>query len=694
MTSLQVHESALRGAGTAADAQPSRRAARYSGYRPEVQGLRFVAVLLVVLYHVFLDRVSGGVDIFLLISAFFLTLSFVRKLEAGRPLDLGRYWLHVFKRLLPLAVLTILGTLLLASLFFPEARIPRVRTEAWASLLYVENWALARAEVDYYAADASTASPFQHFWSLSVQGQVFLLWPLVFGLAWLVTRRTRLRPVPVLAVLFGTVFAGSLAWSVWSTATSQAVAYFDTRARLWEFALGSLLALAVPYLHPSRRVRVLLGWAGMASMVSVGMLVDVQGAFPGWIALWPLLSAAAVVVAGSSGSRFGVDRVLASPPLVRLGNSAYALYLVHWPLLITYLVVRDRPVAGPRSGVVIILISLVLAVLLTKLVERPLQDWAWPERTRRRLAVAIVVSVAVVAAPLTSWGVADERRAARLAAEAQLNSPGAAVLQEGFEFRGDPGAPALPLPSTLQEEWVALPQPCSGRFAPEQELLQDRCRQTPVLRDPERTIAVVGNSHMEQFMGAVIPLAQERNWQLVSILQPGCVFAVRPEGDACQEGNEAALDYVQQLAPDAVMTTSTYAARMDGPAEAVVGGFPELVDRLTGQGIEVIGFRDNPRFDFDPYDCAQRYGEDAPRCQVPVDRVLAADNPADPLGDRPGFTSLDFTDLICPDGLCRPVVGNAHVFMDPHHLSWVYARTMAPELGSRLAGTSALEGSP
>jgi peptidoglycan/LPS O-acetylase OafA/YrhL len=315
MTSLREQD-----APASAEASTARRVARYSGFRPEVQGLRFVAVLLVVVYHVFLDRVSGGVDVFLLISAFFLTLSFVRKLEAGQPLALGRYWLHVFKRLLPLAVLTVLATLVLAWLFFPEARIDRVRTEALASVFYVENWALALAEVDYYAADSSTASPFQHFWSLSVQGQVFLLWPLVFGAAWWLHRKAGWRPVPVLTALFGGILLASLAWSVHTTATNQAFAYFDTRTRLWEFALGSLLALAVPYLRLPRAARVVLGWAGMLSMVSVGVLINVQGAFPGWIALWPLLSAAAIIVAGRSGSPFGLDRILASRPLVRWGT--------------------------------------------------------------------------------------------------------------------------------------------------------------------------------------------------------------------------------------------------------------------------------------------------------------------------------------------------------------------------------------
>jgi peptidoglycan/LPS O-acetylase OafA/YrhL len=167
------------------------RAARLkakAGYRPEVQGLRALAVLMVVTYHVWLGRVSGGVDIFLLVSAFLLTLSFVRKVENGAPLRLVSHWLHLFKRLIPAAVVVILGVLAGTWLIIPQSRWPDVLNEAWASLLYRQNWLLAETAVDYYAQDHSGASPLQHFWSLSIQGQVFILWPLIFAAAALIRR--------------------------------------------------------------------------------------------------------------------------------------------------------------------------------------------------------------------------------------------------------------------------------------------------------------------------------------------------------------------------------------------------------------------------------------------------------------------------------------------------------------------------
>lgn len=143
---------------------------RPASYRPEIQGLRALAVLMVVVYHIWFDRVSGGVDVFLLVSSFLLTLTFIRKVEEGKKLDLGRYWLQLFKRLLPSVVVVLLATLIATYLFIPRSRWTEVFDQTWASLFYVQNWLLAERSVDYYAADDSVASPLQHFWSLSVQG--------------------------------------------------------------------------------------------------------------------------------------------------------------------------------------------------------------------------------------------------------------------------------------------------------------------------------------------------------------------------------------------------------------------------------------------------------------------------------------------------------------------------------------------
>ena len=454
------------------------RAARVkaqAGYRPEVQGLRALAVLMVVTYHVWLGRVSGGVDIFLLISAFLLTLSFVRKVEGGKPLRLVSHWLHLFKRLIPAAVVVILGVLAGTWLVIPQSRWPDVLNEAWASLLYRQNWLLAETAVDYYAQDHAGASPLQHFWSLSIQGQVFILWPLIFAgaaLVWrLLQRRRNVSYRLVLMVAFSGIFIASLIFSVDQTATNQAYAYFDTRTRLWEFALGSLLALSLPYLKPGKALRVVLGWAGLAAMISCGLVLTVDRSFPGFIALWPTLAAAAIIVAGQSGSRYGVDRVLSSKPLVALGDNSYALYLWHWPVLVLALAGTGIDAPNLVQGLAIVAASVVLAVLTTRFVEKPLREWHWPQLRAWRTAVVIVACGALLAGPVAVWQTRLTADEAAAAAQPRELTPGAAALAPENAGKPTPEATVIPAPAAMKNEWADIDGLCTDGNVPSDPLL-------------------------------------------------------------------------------------------------------------------------------------------------------------------------------------------------------------------------------
>ncbi|MBM6403286.1 acyltransferase family protein [Phycicoccus sp. CSK15P-2] len=295
-----------------------------AGRRDDIEGLRALAVLLVVTYHVWLGRVSGGVDVFLFLSAFFLTGGLVRRLEREERVDLRRYWLRIFQRLLPAAAVVVAATVVAVWLLLPATRWRAVLVDAAGSTAYVENWVLAQRAVDYYAADKGAASPLQHMWSLSVQGQVFLLWPVLLVLLAVLARRTR---VPVRAAVgagLGAVAAASFWYAVATVGTRQSFAYFDTGARLWEFALGGLLALVVTRVRVSAVVAVPLGWAGVAGLLSCGLLLDVTRSFPGLPALWPLAAAAAVVLTGTAPSRWGVGRVLSAARSMPSGCPTHA----------------------------------------------------------------------------------------------------------------------------------------------------------------------------------------------------------------------------------------------------------------------------------------------------------------------------------------------------------------------------------
>lgn len=671
---------------------PSRR------YRTEVQGLRAVAIALVVLYHVFLDRVSGGVDVFLLISAFLLTGTFVDRMERREGLGIGSYWVRVFKRLLPPAAVTIVAVVVLMRVFFPAFRWREILSQALASLFYVENWHLAATSVDYYAADRAVASPLQHFWSLSIQGQVFLVWPLLFVLATVITRLTTWSIRRTLTTVFGMVFAVSLAWSVWSTATAQAHAYFDTFTRLWEFALGSLLAIWLPVLErrhgfgpgtPRPSVvgpRVAAGWVGMLGIISCGILVNVAGAFPGWIALWPLLSACLVIGAGHTGTRWGVDHWLSTRPLRKLADLSYALYLVHWPILITVLLLKESSHAAPLEGVFIVMVSLHLAWLLTRFVDGPVRT---SEVLRARpLYAVLVISVAMAgaAAPVTLFRTALDRQSERAIIASSANNPGAAVLTGASQGPADPAAPVVPLIADIGLDWMALGETCRGNLKPKDPALASACQESAG-GDPDRVIVAVGNSRVQQFLAALAPLAEQRDHKVVSLLKHQCYFTLRGVPTECMEWNQDVVDHILQVRPEAVYTTTTY---IDASGrEMVYGGTTTAIEQLTAAGIDVIGLRDQPRIPYNPALCLHDHSlED---CTVPTEGMFDPEDPNAALAKHavgPGrFHPVDLTPWICPDGQCVPAIGNVHVYLDGNHLSQVYSRTLAPVLDQELAAT-------
>ncbi|XAS69735.1 acyltransferase family protein [Micrococcaceae bacterium Sec5.7] len=673
--------------------QGAEPASQRPNYRPEVQGLRALAVLMVVTYHVWLGRVSGGVDIFLLISAFLLTLSFVRKVESGKPLRLVTHWLHLFKRLLPAAVVVILGTLAGTWLIIPQSRWPDILDQAWASLLYRQNWLLADTAVDYYAQDHSGASPLQHFWSLSIQGQVFILWPLVFAgtaILWRLLRRMpgRLASIKyrvVLIVPFGAIFIASLLYSIDQTAANQAYAYFDTRARLWEFALGSLLALFLPYLKPGRALRVVLGWAGLVAMIACGLVLTVDRSFPGFIALWPTLAAAAIIVAGQSGSRFGADRLLGWKPLVRLGDNSYALYLWHWPLLVLALAGADITAPDLVQGLAIVAGAILLAVLTTKFVEKPLREWHWPELRAWRTAVVIVACGALLAGPVAVWQ--TQLTAEEAAADAQPRelTPGAAVLAPENAGKPMPEAKIIPAPAAMENEWADIDGLCADENVPTDPLLEG-CLQNTKPDAVTKRIVVLGDSHAQQYMAALGPIAKQRGWEVVTLLRGDCRFgAESPERDAgCNAFNRAGAAYVMEHRPDAVFTVASL-THAEAPFETEVPGYLDGIKQFTDAGMDVVGVRDNPRFRTNMPECVQKNGADAPECNPPLNESLAASSPLDDYrGKVEDLHLMDLSDFICADGTCPAVVGNVYVYKDDNHLTKTYVESMIPMFEKRL----------
>ena len=242
-----------------------------------------------------------------------------------------------------------------------------------ASASYMENWYLAYKKYDYLDRD-SFASPVQHFWAMSLQGQVYILWPTLLALTGFAARRMGLNLRRAVGGMLLLLFVSSLTYSVITTRLDQPFAYFDTLARLWEISIGGLLALVPAGWTVPRQARLPLGWIGLLAILTCGLLLPVSRVFPGYAALWPTLAVALIILAGSSGSAFGADRLLSIKPLASLGDVSYSIYLWHWPLFVFYRTLTGSAKIGLLAGLAIIGLTIFLARLTTRYVENPIRN--------------------------------------------------------------------------------------------------------------------------------------------------------------------------------------------------------------------------------------------------------------------------------------------------------------------------------
>ncbi|GAB3447602.1 acyltransferase family protein [Streptomonospora sediminis] len=667
------------GAGAPAGGTAAASPAPGSRYRPEIQGLRAVAVVLVAVYHIWFNRVSGGVDVFLLLTGFLITGSLVRAVERGGSVGFASFIARLVRRLVPAAAVVLASVSAAALVLLPASQWQAVADQVFASALYFENWHLALNAVDYMAQN-SAASPLQHFWSLSIQGQFYLLWPPLIAAAAFAAARLGVPVRRAVLVPLGVVCAGSLAYSVYITAADQPWAYFDTGARLWELALGGLLALLPPVPRLPGTVRAVLGWLGLAALVLCGAVVDVSTLFPGYIALLPTLAAALVLAGGGSGRRWGADRLLSWGPLTRLGDLAYALYLWHWPVLVCYLEATGRTAPGLLGGCLVLLVSVLLAAATKVLVQDGLARLERIPRGRVWSLAAAVVVLAPVAAGASLWSDRLEQQRAQRAelAASQVRYPGAQVLTDPEVAEQLPDAPVLPAPADAKaDQNQAYDDGCHAGMAETEAVV---CTYGP--DSAEHTIALVGASRTAHWFAALREAARPNGWQVVSLTKSGCQFSTDPPTDdgepfpECTEWRAGAMAELKRLRPDAVLTSSTRATHA---GETVHPGFVDRWRQLDAMGIDVIGIRDLPRINYEGAQCVEANGPG--ECVSPESWSHAGSDPAQRRSGIPGNVSLiDLTEYVCPGGRCPAVIGNVLVFWDHSHLTATYSRTLAPML--------------
>jgi peptidoglycan/LPS O-acetylase OafA/YrhL len=675
------------------------------GFRPDIQGLRAIAVGMVVLYHLYPSVLPGGfagVDVFFVISGYLITGHLWRGYAKTGKVGLADFWGRRARRLVPAAALVLTVTWIAARIVQPATQLADTAQQVLASALYFQNWQLAANAVNYLKSD-DAATPVQHFWSLSVEEQFYIVWPLLFVIAALLAAlfaarhsdaergvqraaRVRMRGAVVGGLTAALVIA-SLAYSAHETNANASAAYFVTTTRVWELGIGGLLALA-----PARLTRVLgrqgwLGWLGLAAVIASAFLLSGSMAFPGTVALLPVLGATALIAGGSAEARHGPSPLTSTRFMVFIGGISYSLYLWHYPIFNLYATWRGKA-PGLLTGPALVAIAVLLAWLTKIFVEDKVRQAPVIARHKWRslaMALAAVVPVTLAASYIATepapWNGALGR-----------NYVGAAAL--AGNAANIPAEPILPPPNAISQSLyrtagclvdipVSTPHEC---------VFGDTTN--PVL-----TVALVGDSSAGQWFDALSAIAKQRHWKLVTELHSSCPWSSTLMLNsnniggftACQQWGRSVLhDLITTIRPNVVITsdypnmaTPDHPARESRAAMAAIGaGMANYWTQLEKAGISVTAIRESPDLVEDVPTCVEQHPSNLAKCDVPVSKAILRDSPITNAAKLMNgkVSVVDANSLICGPKVCAPVVGNILVFSDRHHLTWPYSQTTAPFL--------------
>jgi peptidoglycan/LPS O-acetylase OafA/YrhL len=633
---------------------------RASDFRPDIEGLRGVAILLVILYHAGVPGFTGGfvgVDVFFVLSGYLITRLIAAEIEATGGLSFRQFYARRARRLLPAAALVTLATLAIGRFVLAPFEQHTIAETALATAGYVSNLYFAANSLSYFAAGPEH-NPLLHTWSLGVEEQFYLLWPVLTAVA---LRGGRRR----LAIAIAVVASLSLASSLWLTDRAQPWAFFASPTRGWEFAAGALACL-IP-VHWGHRRAPLLGWAGLASVVGAAVAFDATTRFPGGAALLPVAGTALLLIAGAAVRTGPLQTFLASAPMQALGRVSYGWYLWHWPVLVYATILLGDLSWG--FALLLCILALGLAEVTFRLVENPI-------RRAPSLAPRPIVTIGGAFA-LTAFTLAI--------AAAGRSSAGAAMA-----------TPSQVAFTRAANDWpAAYTAGCHLDFL---ETEPPACAFGPDAADT--TVVLFGDSHALQWFPALERLASERGWRVVSLTKAACPAAdVVIDAEAlnrryreCEEWRTRMLQRIVELRPVATVLSNSRWYLSLLPAADWEVGVARVLATLRASGIPTLLVQDTPRPGFPVPTCLARL--EWTRRVADGTCVFPRVRQRDEVGARleraaaariPGVVVADFSTAICGTGtLCAAARDGQVLYLDHDHLTATFSASLAPQMALAL----------
>ncbi len=698
-------------------------------FRSDIQGLRALAVLTVVAAHAGVPYLPGGfvgVDVFFVVSGFLISgLLFAEARNGGRP-SMGRFWARRARRILPAATVVTLVTVVVSIRVMSLLDSRQVLVDAGWATVFGANIHFAAQDTDYFT-QSSGASPLQHYWSLAVEEQFYLVWPLLV-LALVVLSRLRRRRSPSghdgvprrsLLALLVLLTGASFTWSVLATTSQPESAYFSTLTRAWELGVGAIIALVTPAAarRLNRPLASVMGLTGLAAIVVACVGLTPETAFPGWIAALPVFGTALLLAAGQAPRNAVTTPLLSLPPLQAVGAWSYSLYLWHWPALVLTERAYGRPLTPLETGLVLS-VALALAVLTFYLVEEPFRRGRAAHRLRAsRPLILYPASLALVGLVIAAGWVWTDRQAGE-----RGDNPAITVAGEGHggatsgerdhletvelvRASVDAARKDVAVPSDLDPNLLDLRQSIAD--VGDCDYNEDGVRHLCPRGDPEgdRTVVVIGDSHARAWIPAFERITE--GWKAFYLVKSQCTAAqvtVAPLNAAepfhsCDDFHDWVAEQVDLLQPDLVVVASSPPVNgvydgserfesTDQVAPLLASGYDDLFAGLLDASERVVLLRDVPKSSGDPGDCLTQSQPSLRTCMFqPVERSQVLGDVGVQSARLAGAEVVDPMPWLCYDGECPVVIGGTLSYRDTDHLTTEYAASLAGALGRALKMT-------
>ena len=672
-------------------------------FLPHVQGLRALAVIMVVLYHFWPGRLPGGyigVDIFFVISGFLITGQLARELERTGRIALPAFWAKRIRRLLPASIAVLVFATIATVFILPLSSLLDSLREVLASTFYFENWSLALGSVNYLAAHDATIV--QHYWTLSLEEQFYLFWPmLLLGATWLgIKFFANRRWLPMITVV-AVVSALSLILSLVYTRINPAEAFFVTFTRVWEFGVGALMALLPRWRPRGALWPNLLGYAGLIAILIAGYRFGPNTPFPGVAALVPVLGAAMVIASARAHRWWDIGSVLGGRAPRFIGDISYSVYLWHWVLIVIAPFIPGWGLEG-INRIALLLASFLLGWLTKRYIEDPVRRAEIFTRRKPRLTFAFAVALMLVSTLAVGAAFLTQNPRYQVAA-AELRSI-SATPPHCFGAESSPQCqnPALANAVIPSAGFGNADKPGHEEcFVQLNESSVTACRFGSKSASAPR-VALIGDSHAYQYLEMMITLADQRGWALTTFLKGACPWNAIPIGGPSVQFTDSCRDWQKNLRVtldkqprySVIFTTALRSTPYRAPG-ANGGKLPGDDQIATGfvaawaqaKGAPIIALADNPDFLNDPNKCLR---QNTPgNCTEPRASVLKKVDPIALAATRGGGSLLDFTDKYCAELRCYSVVGGANVYRDKDHLTVTWTRTLSSQIGDAIAAALA-----